>query len=395
MMQCPVSVVWQRSPPSLHTTQPSRSRTSLKTWAYSTSQPGPAEIDASTSKCPVARIVNGTKDLFKGFQAQAFDYTPFSASNYQGRYKMTMGLEPMNPLDWIEIDDCYEEELALRKDLVKNNRSTVIHSLPGAEEANREMLELLADFLPKRFPDRFSMEGTVLINHSLGDSWDLADKSLDPLEVSAQLVQEDLCLMTVADDGALRFVSGAVLFPQRWSLAEKLGMDMRRIHEPVPLFNKEILKPVNAFMNRITPNKPFWRANWTISDNPELFQPVGEEFIMQANSGQFINDKLWGQTEPVTAENAGKRLQTRCERETLSRFPRTGAILFTIRTHMRKLQEFEGRPDKAKELAHALRNLPQELKNYKTIAAFQDQALEYLDLISSQNEARLPEPALH
>ena len=58
-----------------------------------------------------------------------------------------------------------------------------------AEEANREMLELLADFLPKRFPDRFSMEGTVLTNHALGDAWDLADESLDPLEVSAQLVQ--------------------------------------------------------------------------------------------------------------------------------------------------------------------------------------------------------------
>ena len=42
-----------------------------------------------------------------------------------------------------------------------------------------------------------------------------------------QLMQEDLCLMTMAEDGALRFVSGAVLFPQRWSLAEKLGMDMR------------------------------------------------------------------------------------------------------------------------------------------------------------------------
>ena len=40
-------------------------------------------------------------------------------------------------------------------------------------------------------------------------------------------MQEDLCLMKVAEDGALRFVSGAVLFPQRWSLAEKLGMDMR------------------------------------------------------------------------------------------------------------------------------------------------------------------------
>lgn len=61
-----------------------------------------------------------------------------------------------------------------------------------AEDANMEMLELLADFLPKRFPDRFSMDGTVLTNHSLGDSWDLADKSLDPLEVSAQLVQVSL-----------------------------------------------------------------------------------------------------------------------------------------------------------------------------------------------------------
>ena len=28
-------------------------------------------------------------------------------------------------------------------------------------------------------------------------------------------------------EGVLRFVSGAVLFPQRWSLLEKLGMDMQ------------------------------------------------------------------------------------------------------------------------------------------------------------------------
>ena len=110
--------------------------------------------------------------------------------------------------------------------------------------------------------------------------------------------------MTTDSEGVLRFVSGAVLFPQRWSLIEKIGMDMRcalapadlrrqsvhcsamfpqgpcwssdslkrqvcvlirrRIHDPVPIFNKEILKPVSAFMNRITPTRPFWRANWTV-----------------------------------------------------------------------------------------------------------------------------------
>lgn len=40
----------------------------------------------------------------------------------------------------------------------------------------------------------------------------------------------------------------------------------------MPLFNKEILKPVNAFMNRITPNKPFWRANWTVRPNRSLLR---------------------------------------------------------------------------------------------------------------------------
>lgn len=65
-------------------------------------------------------------------------------------------------------------------------------------------------------------------------------------------------------EGVLRFVSGAVLFPQRWSLLEKLGMDMHRIHEPVPLYEAEISRPVDGFMSRISTRQPFWRANWTV-----------------------------------------------------------------------------------------------------------------------------------
>ena len=66
-------------------------------------------------------------------------------------------------------------------------------------------------------------------------------------------------------EGELRFVSGAVLFPQRWSLNEKIGMDMHRIHVPVPLFEQEIEKPVSTFMTRLETCKPFWRCNWTVS----------------------------------------------------------------------------------------------------------------------------------
>jgi hypothetical protein len=49
----------------------------------------------------------------------------------QVKYKMTMGLEPMDPADWIEIDEHYEEEIALRRQLVAEKRDIVIHSTPG------------------------------------------------------------------------------------------------------------------------------------------------------------------------------------------------------------------------------------------------------------------------
>ena len=52
--------------------------------------------------------------------------------------------------------------------------------------------------------------------------------------------------MVPDEDGDLRFVSGLVLFPQRWSLMEKIGMDMHRIHVPVPLFEKSIENSVSS-----------------------------------------------------------------------------------------------------------------------------------------------------
>ena len=69
--------------------------------------------------------------------------------------------------------------------------------------------------------------------------------------VTADLIclQEDLCIMEEVE-GTLKFTAGAVLFPQRWSLLEKLGSDMHAIHNPVPKYEKEVSKTVDNFMRR-------------------------------------------------------------------------------------------------------------------------------------------------
>ena len=68
--------------------------------------------------------------------------------------------------------------------------------------------------------------------------------------------------------------------------------------------------------------------------------------------------------QEVTPDNAGQTLFTRCERETLVRFPETKAILFTIRTYIRNLAWYAARPDECATLAEALRNLPEDLVSF-------------------------------
>lgn len=78
--------VWAFFPPltRIACTQPGKGRVCLQTRAYSTTQATPPALeDASTSKCPVARIVNGTKDLLQNFSHQTFSYTPFDRPAYQ------------------------------------------------------------------------------------------------------------------------------------------------------------------------------------------------------------------------------------------------------------------------------------------------------------------------
>ncbi len=43
---------------------------------------------------------------------------------------MTMGLEPMNPADWMEIDSLYEEEMQLRREILEDKRHLVIACQP-------------------------------------------------------------------------------------------------------------------------------------------------------------------------------------------------------------------------------------------------------------------------
>ena len=286
-----------------------------------------------------------------------------------GPYRMAMGLVAAPPDELIELDEHYPAEMAERRRLLAVRHGDVFAALPGSEAARAEVLEVLAELLPRRFPDWFAREGGRLDNRLTGESWRLDALPCDALEVAGRLVQEDLCLLRLEEGGPV--LDAAVLcFPSRWSLAEKLGQPLATIHTRVPMYADRLARPVDRLMPNLRPGKLVVRLNWGITDDPALY----------AESRKFRREH----NAEVTAANAGEKIWLRVERQTLRLLERSGAVLFGIRTHLYPVGRLAADPRVAGDLAAALRALPEAMALYKSLPPFREALLGYLDEASKK-----------
>jgi len=279
-------------------------------------------------------------------------------------YRMTMGLLPLAPADWIMVDATFDADLAEKERLRATRHGDVFAALTEAASGAREVLDRLAAHLPTHFPDRYRRDGTALIRLPDGRRFEVERPELHPLDLAGLMVQEDLCLMRRRDDGHI-LIAASLCFPTRWKLMDKLGHPLDAIHGPVPGFAATLGRPVERFFDRLAPDKGVWRANWSLADDPALFQPAGH-FRGEHNAA-------------ITPGNAGAMLWLRVERQTLTRLPQSGDVLFTIRILQEPLGAAMSKPARAARLAELLRSMPVELKRYKSLLPFETALLGYLD----------------
>jgi hypothetical protein len=284
-------------------------------------------------------------------------YLPFDG----GRFRLAMGLMPLAPGEWMEIDDLLASDLATKRALLATRHAEVFSVLPEAEAPAAELLTLLADHLVQYHPAIFRRDGDRLHNAASGESWDVAHPPLHLLDLCGRLVQEDFCLLAAAD-GSFRLIGATLCSPSRWRLADKIGRPLAAIHAPVPGYAETLERPVDRFFAALKPGRLVWRLNWTIVDDPTPFQPV----------------RIPG-TAAITPENAGAHLWLRVERQTLRRLPETGAVVFTIRTHITRIDAATEHASAASELAALLRDAPEATLLYKHIAPYQAALLAWLD----------------
>ncbi len=293
---------------------------------------------------------------------------------YDGSARLfTIGLKPLDLADWIEIGGDFRLQLQEKRRLYRIHPIEVFVAEPGTEAAQAEVLHLLLEHLPKRFPEHFqqSCKGIAIKGFPALATAEM--RAMPPLKAASLLVQEDLILMRQGEDG-WRLAAGSLCFPSSWSLLEKFGKPMHQIHQPVPDFGPgtRMADLIARMFDRLQPGNPVQRFNWSIQAGDDLYHP-------------FSNEERIDRATNRPAKFAGLDIAAsafiRVERQTLRKLPASGDILFTIRIHLDPLSVLSSHPDRATlaaAFAEQLLALDTEQLDYKGMTADRDRLVATL-----------------
>lgn len=223
------------------------------------------------------------------------------------------GMQPLAETDWIVCDDAYSAQLRLKADLLANRRADILQSLPGSEEPLEETLNEVMSLLDAR--DGFDVTQTSVRRP---DDVTVPLNLADPLATLSMLIQEDICILQKQGDEHV-LTAALLTFPASWTLAEKIGRPLIRIHRPVPDYDANVAARVQRLFNGVQVGRPLWRANLFPYVDPSLHHPRPEN-------------------QP-RRDNASDARFVRSERQTVLRLPKTKAVVFAIHTNVTQAKD--------------------------------------------------------
>lgn len=288
----------------------------------------------------------------------------------------TLLLTDADPL--IDADEHYLAEVALKRQLLSEQPDYYFQAMPGYETAQWDVLDLVLTSAARTAPDSFTLrqDGNHwrLQNHRLNEETtfvfgDTATLPQKPLDWVGRQVAEDL--LVLAGDEATTLVAGQLCFGNSWDLDEKLGLPFWEIHAPITPIVEPMMRAAQKLMERLPVGRAVWRLNWSLklSDQLDMTSRHTPAF------DQLLADRLPG----LTSDVIGNQLFIRIERQTLTRLPRSGAVLFGIHTYLNRLdRELTERPGGAERLTRVLETAPPALLDYKGISPYLKPLLAHL-----------------
>jgi hypothetical protein len=313
---------------------------------------------------------------------------------------LRMGLKRLRNSDHflVETPSQFKEELLMKKRALddKARHDIVYVQEESSIPAQAEVLELFMAYLPGRYPDfyTYDLESNSITVHPIETTFKLDDWKHSPLELCERIVQEDLILMrpgaAASDSGKLApdgyYMAAAAVIFSFDELQQKLGKPAEFIHAPIPGYYRQLRKGLNTFFNKLKVEEPRWRNNWGITPIGALDKPI------YGSTGAQEHRSM----SSVTRADVQAKF-VKVEYQTIRRLPKSGYLLFTVRSFMDPITSLEQVPPMAPAcLAASIRGMSPEMQAYKGIEneATSIAVLSYLDSISGDHapvESKSPE----
>lgn len=310
---------------------------------------------------------------------------PLPYRAFRHKYTITMGIRSMDWDSWIELDNEWMKFHNAKVARLAEKGSELYGTFPEARDAAFELLDEFWLYLPNRYPSMFRQLDHGLENLVTGEQFvfrncNRAEIKEDPMVMAAKMVQDDLAIMVESPDGQYYLKAGAIILPGFWRFKDKVGLPLSAIHTlgDVPQYQQKLQTGMAKFFTRLTCDKPVVRNNYFIQLDLDL--------DWSSSIGDENTDKVGWYTadEAVTPE----QLFFRSERQSLRRLPKTGAIVFTVRTYFLPITEICDEPHVPRRLLDAVESWSDDVREYRGYEKFKTVLLPYLEKRALEQEAR-------
>ncbi|KII88722.1 hypothetical protein PLICRDRAFT_41940 [Plicaturopsis crispa FD-325 SS-3] len=279
-------------------------------------------------------------------KARPRPYRPF-----RWEYHQTMSLKKLEPDWWIELESTYRERIAQRKAIWEKHGASVLATLPGAEPACRELMEMVIQYVCVRYPTQFTFDGAtgVFENRILGTRTETY--SADPLVVLMENIPEDF-LLTLKDEktGLYCMRAGVGCSALGWNVGTKIGKPLHAIHEPIPDYDKMSMS-MDRYFSKMPADKSIQRGSWGLE--------IGEPLFLQADDPHFALRET--QKPDLRIEDVNLRVDW----QTLRRLPHSRAIVFNFKALFTPVTQFREEPYMPRLLLKILTDAKPSMKEYK------------------------------
>jgi hypothetical protein len=273
---------------------------------------------------------------------------------------------------------CFRQQLALKQKLLAQVPGYYFLGGEATLAAQWDVVELIASDLARQFPQDVTWRSdqtrrtwkNTLAETSATFEWNAPSSlPLEPLDWIGRQVQEDLVLLSA--DATARFVGGQLCFANGWDIQDRAGKSFAEIHQRTPKATMASVHTGVRFLENLKPGRTFWRMSWNFK--------LSDQMDMTTRHKQAYKEEFARRAPTLSAEDVGSAVFIRIERQTFTRLPCSGMILFGIHTYNSQVAEEARDPRRARSILNVIRGAPRDVKDYKAITPIEQPLVGFLE----------------